>query len=71
MKNIIRAKSIVKLRNKQGKNVTLEAPEGTDPFELAKHLIFAHAANVGLMKCAHDLHDYIQSLLEDQQQTKH
>lgn len=51
--------------------MNIEAAEGTDPFELAKHLIFAHAANVGLMKCSHDLHGYIQSLLDDQQQTKH
>jgi len=61
MKNVIRAKSELKLATSEGFNVTYEFAKGTDPWEIVKHMVYAHAANVGLQKCSQDLLEYIKT----------
>jgi len=72
MKNVIRAKSEIKLRTHDDTRVTYVFEKGVDPFEVAKLMLQIHAANVGIVKMHNDMKEFFDQFvneLKDKQNT--
>lgn len=75
VKNVIRARSEIKLRAHDNSKVTYVFEKGVDPFDVAKCMLQIHAANVGIVKMHNDTKEffdaYVQHLKDSQNKQEH